>query len=144
MQKRFEHVIRGNISAAFYRTTLDFRPHLYRYIKFIGNEYLSGMEAIYNFKKGHPFLDSFNKYINIIHESGIQEKILSDVMPQKYSNVKDTENVILSFEHVEGSFYILACGLITAIVIFIFELCFGPQKRTFEASNMLDVTENLK
>lgn len=118
---RFQQISSGNISTPLYKTTLAYRPELRSKIKLIGTDFLLNMEALFDFRKDYPFLESFNAVIEDLHEFGIVRKIEKFVL-----NVKNEENGIsvttLSFYHVEGSFYILAGGCTVGLVAFLCEI----------------------
>lgn len=122
---RIRHVISGNISTPFYKVFLEYDAEHYSQVKVIGTDYLMHMEASFNFRKDHPFLDTFNSIISMIDESGLQKKLLKSIFPHKRIFSDSEGHVKLSFQHVTGSFVILSMGLIASLFIFMAELLIG-------------------
>lgn len=122
--ERIKLLLKGNISTPLYKISLEYNLDSYkRYLNNIGSDYLLNMEACYTFKKNHPFLDSFNKIITIIHEHGIQHKLIRNVIKRKFRKYDEPKKV-LSFDHVEGAFFILTIGYIAASSVFIAEIAY--------------------
>lgn len=122
-KNRLQHVLAGNMSTYFPMLYLKLQPDSYRKLKVLGSDFLLDIEHTYTLRKNHPFLDSFNRVIRIMHESGLQHKWVRSITPALNSPSRN-RRVILSFEHIEGSFYILGVGYCVGFVVLTLEFIF--------------------
>lgn len=79
--------------------------------------------------KGFPFLERVNQLIFLLQSSGFIAKWENDIAFVQRKGLDISEHKTLSLSHLEGAFYILVLGIITSIVIFLFEIIV-PQIKT--------------
>lgn len=89
------------------------------------NVFSNQMEII--FEKGFPLVSLFDKVINRVKDNGIIYKFYFDWQAKMEKNnalVGDTSEIILTVQHLEGAFVILAYGLLLSVIVFALELLF--------------------
>lgn len=120
----FEFMIKyKNVSLTSFKNIYNYLEEYKSKVKIIGNEYLLNMEASYVMRKGHPLLPNIDYIIQLMKESGVQKKWLSDMVTRKFdAHHKDYEDVVLKFKHLQAAFYCLEIGLMISMVVFIFEV----------------------
>lgn len=119
--KRLEKVANGRYSIPVYKCSSMYKVKDLNKIRFIGTDYLMNMEATFNLRKNSPLLDSFNFYIQNIHESGLQTKWMKDILWRR--NIKnENESKKLNLGHFGGVFKLLLLGYSFGFICFVFEL----------------------
>lgn len=84
------------------------------------------------FEKGFPLVNLFDKAINRVKDNGIIYKIEGDWRARMEKNNAiwgGQSEIILTVQHLEGAFAILAYGLLFAVVVFALEVLFSYKFR---------------
>lgn len=117
-EDQISKVINGKAASILFRITFIENASA---VHVIGNDYLMPMEQVFAFNKGLPFLESFNLFIPVLHESGIGGKIRNDYSPISFVSDGEGSTIVLSLANLMPAFLLLAIGLTMAGVIFALE-----------------------
>lgn len=111
----------GSVTTTSYVSALMLDMNFKSKVDYIKSPFLMDMEATYAFRKGYPLTPLFNRFLRRIHEAGLFQKWLSEM--RKYSLVESDETkVILTMEHLQGPFCLLAFGWCIGTLLFIGEI----------------------
>lgn len=99
----------------------------------IKDVFLPDLEGTYQMKRHNPIMLTLNNVIRVIREGGLHTKWLNDMKIVNFlTYTKDDDadgQIILTFEHLEGPFILLAFGICSSTIIFGVELCGTTMKR---------------
>lgn len=96
-------------------------PNYQRRVYYVSGQFLLNAENCYLLRKGHPFSNKINRYIEVIHEIGLQKKWLDEIRVISFDKYKE-ENVILTSQHLQAAYFILFLGYTISFVVFICEI----------------------
>lgn len=102
----------------FYESSFLMYERYREFIDLTTPAYLEEMDGNYLMRKGHHLIEDINRILLYIQEAGLQIKWLVDIRKVSFSNDTESSNVVLQFDHLEGAFAFLTCGLGLAFVIF--------------------------
>lgn len=122
--QRLRHIAEyGNLSTHILTSYIKTFSNAKDKITTIGSDFLSPLEAAYILKMGHPFREKLNEAIGWYMAAGINDKVLADIKEVEFVQ-EGLSLVVLTFEHLQGSFIILICGFILSVIVFIGEVLF--------------------
>lgn len=97
--------------------------------------------SVYLTEMGSPFLQRINELVGLLHQSGMisqwmNEASFQDALDNRFnwsSGVDEVEvqdsgsihQIVITMEHLQIAFYILAMGAVTSAVVFVVELAWG-------------------
>lgn len=110
-----------NISTQVLRAYLQAYPELRKKIITFGSEFLGGVEASYWIKMSHPLKDKIDEVISWLIEAGFPQKFVMDLDSKVFEVETKDFRVIITFEHLQGSFLILGTGVLLSVCIFVIE-----------------------